>query len=260
MHLGSPGNLSQLNAEAPWDAFDPKAYVDHNYKSLIPEDREIISIVRAHFGDHFRADPDRQVRGIDVGAGANLYPAFSMLPWCEAITLLDRAEPNVDYLTGQQLGYDQGWDEFWDLFRADEAYAALPGNPRDRFAEVTRVEKGDLFALSRRRENWSLGTMFFVAESLSTSHEEFWQAVECFLLALTPGAPFAAAFMEHSEGYFVGDTHFPACDVGEAEIRSAIEVHAERQRLKMFTVGQPNAVRDGYTSMIVACGFRARGN
>ncbi|MFF5478217.1 SCO2525 family SAM-dependent methyltransferase [Streptomyces sp. NPDC012935] len=258
MHLGSPGNLSQLNAEAPWDAFDPKAYVDHNYKSVIPEDREIISIVRAHFGDHFRANPDRSIRGIDVGAGANLYPAFSMMPWCEEITLLDRAEPNVDYLEAQQLGYDQDWDGFWDLFCEDAGYAALPGDPRDRFAEVTRVENGDLFALSARREQWSLGTMFFVAESLSTSHEEFWQAVECFLLALTPGAPFAAAFMEHSEGYFVGNTHFPACDVGEPEIRSAVETYAEG--LRIFTVGQPNAVRDGYTSMIVACGFRGGGN
>ncbi|MFF4830355.1 SCO2525 family SAM-dependent methyltransferase [Streptomyces sp. NPDC001315] len=258
MHLGSPGNLSQLNAEAPWDAFDPLAYVDHNYKSVIQEDREIISIVRAHFGDHFRVNSDRSVRGIDVGAGANLYPAFSMLPWCDEITLLDRAGPNVDYLEGQQLGYDRAWDAFWDLFCKDEAYAALAGDPRDRFTEVTRVEKADLFALSGRRDHWSLGTMFFVAESLSTSHEEFRQAVECFLRALTPGAPFAAAFMEHSEGYFVGDTHFPACDVGESEIRSAIEVYAEG--LRMFTVGQPDAVRPGYMSMIVACGFRAGGN
>lgn len=258
MHLGSPGNLSQLNAEAPWDAFDPLAYVNHNYKDVIPEDEAIISLVRAHFADHFRAIPDRPVRGIDVGAGANLYPAFAMLPWCDEITLLDRAKQNVSYLRRQRVSYDPSWDAFWDLLCQDEAYAALPSDPRERFAEVTRVERADLFALGGRREQWSLGTMFFVAESLSTSHEEFRQAVECFLLSLVPGAPFAAAFMEHSQGYFVGDTHFPACDVGEAEIRSGIEVHAEG--LRMFTVGQPDAVRPGYTSMIVACGFRARGN
>lgn len=258
MHLGSPENLSQLNADAPWDAFDPQAYVRHNYKSVIHEDAEIISIVRAHFSDHFRARPDRPYRGIDVGAGANLYPAFSMLPWCEEITLLDRATPNVEYLEKQRRSYDESWDAFWHLLCQDEGYVALPGDPRERFAEVTRVEEGDLFALSGRREHWSLGTMFFVAESLSTSHDEFRQAVECFLLALTPGAPFAAAFMEHSRGYFVGDTHFPACDVGKSEIRSAIEIHAEG--LSIFTVGQPDAVRPGYTHMIVACGFRGRGN
>ncbi|MEU6256383.1 SCO2525 family SAM-dependent methyltransferase [Streptomyces sp. NPDC047043] len=262
MHLGSPGNLSQLNAEAPWGDFDPKAYVKLNYEEMQSEDRKIIAIVRTHFGDHFRADPDRPVRGIDVGAGANLYPAFSMLPWCDEITLLDRAGQNIDYLKRQRGrdGYDPVWDAFWDLFCEDEAYAALPGDPRTRFTERTRVEEGDLFALSSQRGHWSLGTMFFVAESLSTSHDEFWQAVECFLLALTPGAPFAAAFMEHSEGYFVKDTHFPACDVGELEIRSAVEAYAEPETLIMSTVGKPNAVRDGYTSMIVACGFRGRGN
>ncbi|WP_406126881.1 SCO2525 family SAM-dependent methyltransferase [Streptomyces canus] len=247
-----------MNAEAPWDAFDPLAYVNHNYADVIPEDEAIISIVRAHFADHFRAGPVRPVRGIDVGAGANLYPAFAMLPWCDEITLLDRAEPNVRYLHGQRLSYDSGWDAFWNLLCQDEAYAGLVGDPRERFAEVTQVEQADLFALSSRREHWSLGTMFFVAESLSTSHEEFRHAVECFLLSLVPGAPFAAAFMEHSQGYFVGETHFPACNVGELEIRSSIEAHAEG--LRVFTVGQPDAVRPGYTSMIVACGFRARGN
>lgn len=258
MHLGSPGNVSQLNAEAPWDAFDPQAYVDRNYKRMIPEDREIISIVRDHFSDHFRVTGDRPVRGIDVGAGANLYPAFCMLPWCDDITLLDRAEPNVRYLQAQRLSYDRDWDAFWHLLCEDGAYAALPGDPRKRFAEATRVEQGDLFALSDRPEHWSLGTMFFVAESLSTSHEEFRVAVERFLLSLTPGAAFAAAFMEHSEGYVVGDTHFPACDVGWEEIRSAMEAGADE--FKMFTVGQPNAVRYGYSSMIVACGFRRGGN
>ncbi|MGW5465867.1 SCO2525 family SAM-dependent methyltransferase [Streptomyces sp. NPDC003996] len=259
MHLGSPRSLSQLNADAPWDAFDPQAYVRHNYKRVIHEDAEIISIVRAHFNDHFRVRPDLPVRGIDVGAGANLYPAFSMLPWCEEITLLDRAARNVDYLRNQRRCYDKSWDAFWSLLCQDEGYAALPSDPRERFAQVVRVEEGDLFALSDRREHWSLGTMFFVAESLSTSDEEFRQAVECFMQSLVPGAPFAAAFMEHSEGYFVGDTHFPACNVGEPAIRSAIEVHAA-EGLRMSKVGQPDAVRPGYTSMIVACGFRGRGN
>ncbi|MGV9272233.1 SCO2525 family SAM-dependent methyltransferase [Streptomyces griseosporeus] len=249
--------MSQLNREAPWDAFDPQAYVEHNYKTVIQEDREIVSIVRAHFADHFRTRPDRPARGIDVGAGANLYPAFTMLPWCDEVTLLDRSPRNELYLRAQQQSYDPGWDAFWELLCADEAYAALPGGPRKRFSEVTRVRRGDLFALRDRREHWSVGTMFFVAESLSTSRDEFQEAVECFLLALTPGAPFAAAFMEHSSGYDVGATHFPACNVGEEEIEAAIAVDAVG--ISMFRVGQPDAVRPGYTSMIVACGFRGTG-
>lgn len=260
MHMGSPESPSQLNADAPWDAFDPQAYVSHNYKRVIHEDAEIISIVRAHFSDHFRGRQDRPYRGIDVGAGANLYPAFSMLPWCEEITLLDRADRNVEYLEKQRRSYDESWDAFWHLLCQDEGYATLPGDPRDRFAQVVGVEQGDLFALGGRRDHWSLGTMFFVAESLSTSHEEFRQAVECFMLSLTPGAPFAAAFMEGSEGYYVGDTHFPACKLGEPEIRSAVKRHAAEEGFRISKVGKPHAVRHGYTSMIVACGFRGWGN
>lgn len=141
MHMGSPESPSQLNADAPWDAFDPQAYVSHNYKRVIHEDAEIISIVRAHFSDHFRGRQDRPYRGIDVGAGANLYPAFSMLPWCEEITLLDRADRNVEYLEKQRRSYDESWDAFWHLLCQDEGYATLPGDPRDRFAQVVGVEQ-----------------------------------------------------------------------------------------------------------------------
>lgn len=258
MSLGSPGKPVQLNAEARWDAFDPLAYVRKNYRTVLQVDAEIISIVRAHFSDHFRSFPGRRVRGVDVGAGANLYPAFTMLPWCDQLTLLDRAPRNLEYLQRQLKGHDRSWDAFWRELCLDDAYDVLPDGPWERLAEVARVEPGDLFALVSRPEQWQLGTMFFVAESLSTSYEEFRQGVACFLRSLTPGAPFAAAFMEHSEGYWVGETPFPACDVSEADIRDSIEEYAEG--LRIHRVGEPGEVRPGYTSMILACGFLRAGN
>ncbi|WP_189980017.1 SCO2525 family SAM-dependent methyltransferase [Streptomyces capoamus] len=258
MSLGSPGNPAQLNAEARWDSFDPVAYVRKNYRTVLPVDAEIMAIVRAHFSDHFRRLPGLRVRGIDVGAGANLYPSFMMLPWCDEITLLDRARPNLHYLQ-QQLGtHDHGWDAFWRELCPDDAYATLPGGPWERLREVARVEQGDLRALVDRPEQWQLGTMFFVAESLSTAAEEFHEGVGCFLRSLEPGAPFAAAFMEHSEGCWVGETFFPACDVSEFDIRGSIEQFAEH--LVIYRVGEPGEVRPGYTCMILACGFRRAGS
>ncbi|MFE9442208.1 SCO2525 family SAM-dependent methyltransferase [Streptomyces sp. NPDC006602] len=258
MSLGSPGNPAQLNAEARWDAFDPVAYVRKNYRTVLPVDAEIMTIVRAHFSDHFRGIPGLRVRGIDVGAGANLYPTFMMLPWCDEITLLDRATPNLHYLEQQLDKHDRGWDAFWQELCLDDAYAALPGGPWERLSEIARVEQGDICALVDRPEQWQLGTMFFVAESLSTADKKFREGVECFLRSLTPGAPFAAAFMEHSEGYWVGETPFPACDVSESDIRDSIEEFAER--LRIYRVGEPGEVRPGYTSMILACGFRRTGS
>lgn len=250
-----------LNADAPWDAFDPRAYFDHNYRDVLAADAEIVELVGRHFSDHFRGNFNRPVLGIDVGAGANLYPALSMLPWCRKITLLERSPRNVDYLKRQKRHCDLDWDRFWKLLcDEDEAYAKIDSDRRARFRKAVRVREADLFGLESRnmfgrRPNqgrWQIGTMFFVAESLSSSHEEFQRAVECFMRALAPGAPFAAAFMEGSKGYHVGDRFFPACDVNELQVAGILDEFAEKN-VKYCQLGE---VRPGHTGIILALGHR----
>lgn len=253
MTLRSSGD-TQLNADVSWAAFDPIAYVDHNYRDLQAEDAEILHIVRDHFGDHFRTPPVGPVSGIDVGAGANLYPALAMLPWCDEITLLERSPANVRYLESQVDSYDANWDQFWRVLCKNDVYGALDMDPRAKFRDAVRVRSGNLFDLVRHEGQWSMGTMFFVAESMTTSHKEFARGVECFLRALAPGAPFAAAFMEHSMGYHAGEHFFPACDVGESEVHESLLPFAgefETARLKASA-----ALREGYSGMIVAWGRR----
>lgn len=95
--------------------------------------------------------------------------------------------------------------------------------------------------------------MFFVAESISACPEEFKAAVLRFIGALRAGAPFAAAFMERSAGYDVGDIRFPAVSVGEDGIRSILEPVAAELHLKRIGI-DGDALRDGYEGMIVVCG------
>ncbi|MFJ9627986.1 SCO2525 family SAM-dependent methyltransferase [Streptomyces sp. NPDC101175] len=254
MPSGSLEDLPRLNADVPWDKFNPVDYISHNYRSVLAADAEIIAIVRDHFSDHFRRFPGRPVRGIDVGAGANLYPALAMLPWCEEITLLDRSSRNVDYLQGQLDFYDANWDAFWRHLCQNSDYAAYSRDPRERLKQIVRVEEGDLFHLVGQERRWTLGTMFFVAESISSSETEFEQAINCFFHYLEPGAPFAAAFMEESEGYEVGGLSFPACNVRRAQIRHTLRKYATG--LRTTSVGELDKVREGYKSMIVACGYR----
>ncbi|MFE7077439.1 SCO2525 family SAM-dependent methyltransferase [Streptomyces sp. NPDC057620] len=246
---------SMLNTDAPWDAFDPHAYIDHNYRYLLDADAEIIRRVGRHFSDQFRGNFERPVLGIDVGAGANLYPALSMLPWCSEITLLERSPQNVTYLEGQRPHFDPEWDRFWELLCEDEGteYSRLDADRLERFSRTVRVEEGDLFGLARPNllGRWQMGTMFFVAESLSSSHEEFRHAVECFMHVLAPGAPFAAAFMEGSKGYSVGDRFFPACDVNELQVDEILEPLTEK--LEYSSLGE---VRPGHTGIILALGCR----
>ncbi|KYK10063.1 SCO2525 family SAM-dependent methyltransferase [Streptomyces rochei] len=254
MPLRSWSESAQSNADAQWDDFDPTLYVQKNYSTVLSVDETIISIVRAHFSDHFRRVSGPAVRGIDVGAGANLYPALSMLPWCDEITLLDRSKTNLDYLRHQLAGHDDVWEKFWRKLCLENAYAVLPGGPWARLSDVAKVELGDILEPVDDPGRWQTGTMFFVAESMSTSTEEFHRAVRHFLEMLAPGAPFAAAFMEHSQGYSVGSTWFPACDVGEDDIRASIGRSAESVRT--YRIGRPGEVRPGYTSIVLACGFR----
>ncbi|MER5917528.1 SCO2525 family SAM-dependent methyltransferase [Streptomyces sp. NPDC001982] len=246
----------KLNDEVSWDDFDPGAYISHNYLKMQAVDEEIVSRVRDHFSDHFRGG-GRVASGIDVGAGPNLYPALAMLPWCDRITLLERSSRNLEYLRGQCADYDRHWDQFWDVLCRDEAYAELDVTPRVRFKEaVQQPEPGSLFDLCADTRRWDLGTMFFVAESITTSIDEFRRGVGCFMSVLNPGAPFAAAFMEHSQGYRVGEVDFPATrEIDEAEVETALGDFT--QDAKMYRLANPgDLVRDGYTGMILVCGRR----
>jgi hypothetical protein len=251
----APGGTQVRNADVPWDeAFDSIAYLEHNYRDLQAEDAEILHIIRDHFGDHFQKQGIGPVSGIDVGAGVNLYPALAMLPWCDEITLFERSSSNVEYLESQVDCYEQTWDKFWTALCRKRAYRSLDMDPRERFRKVVRVEQGDIFELERHGHRWSVGTMFFVAESMTTSRREFALGVERFMRALAPGAPFAAAFMAHSKGYHAGEHFFPACDVGESEVRASLEPFAVD--FKVQRLESKAEVRDGYSGMIVAYGWR----
>jgi hypothetical protein len=255
MTSGPSWDAQLKNSDVAWEKFDPIAYVDHNYRDIQAEDAEILHIVRDHFADHFRTTHTTgAVSGIDVGAGANLYPALAMLPWCEKITLFERSPANVSYLESQVASYDATWDQFWDVLREHEAYRALETDPRERFRRTVEVKEGSIFDLERYEGRWSLGTMFFVAESMTTSRQEFRLGVERFMRALTPGAPFAAAFMERSVGHYVGEHFFPSCEVRESQVHVSLETLADD--FKLMPLASSTCVRDGYGGMLLACGRR----
>lgn len=251
----APLRVQELNADMPWDDFDARAYISNNYLTMQPLDEEILSRVRDHFSDHFRGR-GQVFSGIDVGTGPNLYPALAMLPWVDRITLLERSARNLDYLRAQCYDYAPHWDQFWDVLCQDQAYAQLDVTPRQRFKEaVQQPEQGNLFELCADTRRWALGTMFFVAESITTSLEEFRNGVSCFMNVLNPGAPFAAAFMEDSVGYRVGDVDFPARPVDVTDVEAALGDFTQEMNIHRI-VDPGRLVREGHTGMILVCGQR----
>jgi hypothetical protein len=247
------------NADAPWNMFSSHDYWRRNYRELQAEDREIIRRVSHFFVSALGGCPPVQ-RAIDVGAGTNLYPALLMLPWTKQILLADFSKSNVSWLHDQLADQVSPWPwrRFWREMRKAKGYSDV-NRPREQLRESCvsdpgygGVEQLSVFDLPKAR--WNLGTMFFVAESITEDPVEFHSAVAAFVGALTPGAPFAAAFMAGSDGYPVDGTRFPALPIKPDDVR---------RHLTGFGVREPSVdlldtryrVRDGYAGMIVATGF-----
>jgi hypothetical protein len=238
------------NAQYPWDEFAAADYHDHNYLELREDDAEILGFVASWFADEMR---NRSGHGLDVGAGPNLYPTLAMLPHCGELTLREYSAANVEWLAGQTADLPEHWRPYWDVVSPGSRHGDFT-KAHDLLAERVHVERGSIFELPEAA--WDLGTMFFVAESISQDPAEFRAAAGCFVRALRHGAPFAAAFMEQSDGYDVAGVSFPATPVGAAEITDCLGALASDVQVHRVEM-RPAPLRPGYTGMLVAVG-RAR--
>ncbi|HEY0638180.1 MAG TPA: SCO2525 family SAM-dependent methyltransferase [Pseudonocardiaceae bacterium] len=206
------------NEEIQWDSFNPEAYCDHNYGTLRDDDRQILRLMAdffSTFGHH------RLKKGVDVGAGANLYPTLAMLPFCRRIILRERAERNCSWLRDEVKDYSAIWDPYWQELATRPHYAPI-ADPRWTVQERVSVQRGSIFNLPQRE--YDIGTMFFVAESITEWDVEFHRATEKFFGSLRLRAPFAAAFMLSSSGYYVDGVRFPAVAIDEEHVRQSLKV------------------------------------
>jgi hypothetical protein len=248
--------FGRANRDYPWDEFNSVEYFKFNYVNLRDDDREIVEIVRDFMARKLAGAKLRAgARGIDVGTGANLYPALTMLPFCENITLYEHSEANVRWLREQSAtgwpSWDEAWSEFWKLLCERDSYRVV-AEPKARLAKQVEVVKGDVLGHSAH-EQFDIGTMFFVAESITAQPKEFLEAMDHFFSMLKPNAPFAMAFMEHSQGYHVGTQMFPATDIGEQDVWNCLRSHASDFSLHRLSA-EDKPLREHYTGMIVAHG------
>jgi hypothetical protein len=237
-----------LNSDVDWDQFNSVEYCDHNYQNVRDDDRQIARLIR----DFFAGSGTRDGVGVDVGPGANLYPSLSMLPFCRRLDLREYSAQNVEWLERQALGFAPNWEKFWEIYAELPAYAEL-ADPRARFREIVTVKQASVFDLPEGE--WDLGTMFFVACSLSTDKAEFEVATHKFVRALVADAPFASAFMTGSDGYDVGDVRFPAIAIEIPDINEALSTVAYDVQITKITAPVP--LRNG-VGMALATG-RAKG-
>jgi hypothetical protein len=236
----------RTNAEVDWGGFNSRSYTNHNYRTLRDDDRQILEIVRGFFGDLGQGD----LSGLDIGSGSNLYPALAMLPLCRVINLREYAKPNVEWL-GRQVrdGFNKRWSPFWSVLAEHPAYAKIE-DPRVALSRVADVDQQNIFDLPER--TWSIGTMFFVACSISNHIDEFERAVRAFVRSLTVGAPFAAAFMIDSAGYKVRRSWYPSARISADDVESSFTSIAYDVKVHPITTQSP--LRPGYSGMLLVTG------
>jgi hypothetical protein len=173
-----------------------------------------------------------------------------MLPLCREITLYEYSASNIVWLQHEIQSYSPSWDSFWQSLAVAPLYKAID-SPRATLAAVAQVERGNVFDLPRAQ--WDIGTMFFTAESISSTPAEFRAAVRSFITSLRTGAPFAAAFMESSLGYDVGTRRFPAVAVTVSDVENCLA--ADTEDFHIYRIGlTKKPLRDGYGGMILATG------
>ncbi len=245
------GGISAVkrNADVLWDLFSSAVYKNHNYAKLGPDDRAILNEVR----DFFAASAGQVECGVDAGAGPNLYPMLSMLPFCRRLELIDISEANVRWMRRELLRPDKSWDEFWQVLSENKVYKDL-GDYRPHLIKATALQ-GNIFHLQPKQ--YDIGTMFFVSESLTDYHVEFENAVLSFVRSLKDNAPFAIAFMSGSLGYRVDDALYPAVAIQVDDVRQCLEKVAKLRDITKFDALEP--IRHGYDGMMLATGWVAHG-
>jgi hypothetical protein len=251
--LGDGPSSKPGNADFDWDAFDPETYVTTNYAQLRDDDLRIMQVMRDHFVEQFTDEPAGPLSGIDVGSGANLYPTLTLLPFCRSIRLAEWGAKNVAWLKSQIESYSPMWDPYWDVLTKRAPYQRVE-KPRDELREVARATRQSIFRLPLRAHD--VGTMTFVAESITAQENEFRLACQMFIGTLKRGAVFAAAFMRDSSGYNVNGIRFPAVAITPTDIEHCLLPITHDLKLREYRSNVP--LRDGYHGMVVATGKAGR--
>jgi hypothetical protein len=241
------------NNAVAWSDFHADEYFKINFATVLPEDAEIIGHASKFLIAACEA-PGRFKTAVDVGAGTNLYPGLLMLPWAEHIVFAEYAPDNIRWLN-ENLADGSGewrWQPFWELVADQPCYQDVK-QPRSRLAAAHEVRALSIFDLPARA--WDLGSMFFVADSMTEDPEEFEDAVRAFLGSLVPGAPFVMAFMEGSSGYEVGGVWFPSVRVTPESLDALLGRLPVTGNSVLRTDNSIRQLRPGYDAMLLVTGW-----
>jgi hypothetical protein len=250
-----PARQPSRNADYRWAEFDSEAYFQHYYGDPHPDDDHVIRLAVAAMKGAPPLGAELDV--VDIGTGPNLFPLFCALPRAHRLTAWEYAESNVAWLEAELRRPDSRpqWRHFWQVAR--EAYAPdfhLPEDPIPLLRERCTITRGSIFDLPKQR--WDAATMFFCAESITESRDEFEAASASYARCVKPGGLLAAAFLVRSAGYVVADRPFPVLHLSAAMIEETFARHADILNSEQVGIVE-RKIRSGYSGFVFITG-RAR--
>jgi len=239
-------NLILKNKDVNWDEFEPLEYLESNYVSILPPDREIVQKLVTFYE---KEKPSGEF--IEIGCGPNLYPVLAMLPYAQKITILEIGKQNISYLRNQLKSFDPIWQQWIKLLQTlSPIYLA---DLHRQYKSKIEIKSGSLFDLPQNK--YQLASMHFVAESIPPDLKKFNLANKSFMLSLIAGGIFSVSYMEGSEGYSNSGKYFPAVRISKKEVEKALLPFASELTVKKISANN-GLVRKGHTGMIFAFGRR----
>lgn len=123
----------------------------------------------------------------------------------------------------------------------------LPQDPLPLLVQRTRLLRGSIFDLPRH--TFDAATMFFCAESITSSPLEFRAALSAYTATVKPGGLIAAAFLAGSSGYEVSGRRYPALSIDTDDIAACLLPCVDG--LEMTPIGLSSSeIRSGYSGAI----------
>lgn len=186
------------NRDVDWNRWPVQTYLEENYRVPHPAD---LAVIDHHARFYRRLRPGSIGRSLEFGAGPNLYPLMLAASVSRHIQAVEPSAASVAYLQGQlRNGADRSWSAFYE-----ECRRRLPTLPPDLNTALSIVEVTHAGAAEIGADAYDLGSMHFVAESVTEDLAEFTALCERFAKAVRPGGPLIAAFMENMGRYRLGD-------------------------------------------------------
>ncbi|MFD0313100.1 class I SAM-dependent methyltransferase [Streptomyces flavalbus] len=202
------------NDDVDWDRWPIADYLAENYRAVHPADAAVI----AHHAGFYRGLPaDGLARGVEFGAGPNLYPLVCASAVCRRLDAVEAGSGNVAYLRRQ---IDHGPDPSWLPFHA-LARRLDPRVPATLARALARVDVVHADVRELPAGGYDLASMHFVAEGATEDRAEFAAFCRLFARCVAPGGYLVAAFMENMPTYRIGPaSRWPGCPVDAGTVRA----------------------------------------